>query len=252
MQNIDPKYYKPLEQMMSVRHEYMSKIILSERNRNIYDFFKKLQILDLGCGTGEFLHNYYELGSICLGVDLVKNFRFQNKKNYKLINANFQNFLKKNGKKYDVIFIFEFLEHLSLNERDDLFAYFPKILKKNGTIFLSTLNRNLISTYLSINIAEQLLGLLPKNTHDPKLYLKPSEINTLSIKNGLKLLNVQGISYNPLLKSFKLSKIDLVNYFATIKNQFFFFILSFLSKGSLSTEMPSSISSILSFSVASP
>ena len=218
MENINPKYYKPLEQMMSVRHQYMGKIISSKRSPNIYDFFKNQHILDLGCGTGKFLHNYYELGAICSGVDLVNNFQFQNKKNYKLINSNFQNFLKKNRKKFDVIFIFEFLEHLTLNERKVLFKYLPKILKTNGIIFLSTLNRNIISTFMSINIAENLLKLLPKNTHDPKLYLKPSEIQTLSNKNGLKLLNVQGMSYNPLLKSFRFSEIDLINYFATITN----------------------------------
>jgi 2-polyprenyl-6-hydroxyphenyl methylase/3-demethylubiquinone-9 3-methyltransferase len=218
MENINPKYYKPLEQMMSVRHQYMGKIISSEGGPNIYDFFKNQHILDLGCGTGKFLHNYYELGAICSGVDLVNNFQFQNKKNYKLINSNFQNFLKKNRKKFDVIFIFEFLEHLTLNEREVLFKYLPKILKTNGIIFLSTLNRNILSTFMSINIAENLLKLLPKNTHDPKLYLKPSEIQTLSNKNGLKLLNVQGMSYNPLFKSFRFSEIDLINYFATIKN----------------------------------
>ena len=218
MENLNPKYYEPLEQMMSVRHQYMGKIISSEGSGNIYDFFKNQHILDLGCGTGKFLHNYYELGAICSGVDLVNNFQFQNKKNYKLINSNFQNFLEKNRKKFDVIFIFEFLEHLTLNERKVLFKYLPKILKTNGIIFLSTLNRNIVSTFMSINIAENLLKLLPKNTHDPKLYLKPSEIQTLSNKNGLKLLNVQGMSYNPLLKSFRFSEIDLINYFATITN----------------------------------
>ena len=218
MENLNPKYYEPLEQMMSVRHQYMGKIISSEGSGNIYDFFKNQHILDLGCGTGKFLHNYYELGAICSGVDLVNNFQFQNKKNYKLINSNFQNFLEKNRKKFDVIFIFEFLEHLTLNERKVLFKYLPKILKTNGIIFLSTLNRNIVSTFMSINIAENLLKLLPKNTHDPKLYLKPSEIRTLSNKNSLKLLNVQGMSYNPLLKSFRFSEMDLINYFATITN----------------------------------
>ena len=218
MEIINSKYYKPLEQMMSVRHQYMGKIISSEGSPNIFNFFKNQHILDLGCGTGKFLHNYYELGAICCGVDLVNNFQFQNKKNYKLINLNFQNFLKKNRKKFDVIFIFEFLEHLTLNEREVLFKYLPKILKTNGIIFLSTLNRNIVSTFMSINIAENLLKLLPKNTHDPKLYLKPSEIQTLANKNGLKLLKVQGISYNPFFKSFSFSEISLINYFATITN----------------------------------
>ena len=136
MEIINSKYYKPLEQMMSVRHQYMGKIISLEGSPNIYDFFKDQYILDLGCGTGKFLHNYYELGAKCSGVDLVKNFQYQNKRNYKLIKSNFQNFLKRNKKKFDIIFIFEFLEHLSLDEREVLFKYLPKILKINGIIFL--------------------------------------------------------------------------------------------------------------------
>jgi len=218
MENINPKYYKPLEQMMSVRHQYMGKIISYMENSNIYDFIKNRHVLDLGCGTGKFLHNYYELGAMCSGVDIINNFQFKNKKNFKLIKSNFQDFLKRNKKKFDVIFIYEFLEHLSLNEREFLFKHLPKILKKNGMVFLSTLNRNKVSTFMSINIAENLLRLLPKNTHDSKLFLKPSEIQNISNKNGLRLLNVQGLSYNPFLKSFRFSEVDLINYFATIKN----------------------------------
>ena len=95
MENLNPKYYEPLEQMMSVRHQYMGKIISSEGSRNIYDFFKNQHILDLGCGTGKFLHNYYELGAICSGVDLVNNFQFQNKKKLQINKFKLSKFLKK-------------------------------------------------------------------------------------------------------------------------------------------------------------
>tara|TARA_B100000965_G_scaffold90445_1_gene73548 strand:+ start:2360 stop:3016 length:657 start_codon:yes stop_codon:yes gene_type:complete len=218
MEKINNKYYEPLEQMMSVRHQYMAKIISLEESCNIYQYFKNKQILDLGCGTGKFLYNYYELGSICTGVDIIDNFQIKSKKNFKLIKSAFQNFISKNKKKYNVIFLFEFVEHLSLNEREILFNMIPKLLKKNGIVFLSTLNKNIISEFMSINIAENLLSLIPRNTHDPNLFIKPSEIQILSKKNDLKLLNTQGISYNPILKTFKLSNIELINYFAAITN----------------------------------
>ena len=218
MKNINPKYYEPLEQMMSIRHQYMAKIISSKTGSNIYDYYKDKQILDLGCGTGEFLNNYYDLGSVCTGVDVIENFQIKNKQKFHLIKTNFQSYLKKNKKKYDVVFLFEFLEHLSINERKNLFKSLSKILNSDGFIFLSTLNRNLISEFLSINVAENILKLIPRNTHDPKLFLKPSDIRILSNENNLKLLDIQGISYNPFIKTFKLSNIDLVNYFATITN----------------------------------
>ena len=92
------------------------------------------------------------------------------------------------------------------------------MMNSNGVIFISTLNRNPISKFFSINIAENFLKLLPKDTHDPELFLKPLELENLAKKNNLGLKNTQGISYNPLLKSFRLSNIDLINYFATISN----------------------------------
>ncbi len=218
MKDINQKYYEPLEQMMAIRHQYMAKIVKLTHELSIYKFFSKRKILDLGCGTGEFLHNYHELGSICTGIDIYNNFKFDNKKDFKLINTNINNFFKINKNKYDVIFLFEFIEHLNLEEKEILFKKISKILNSNGLIFISTINKNLISKFFSIDIAENLLNLLPKKTHDTKLFLTPSELYKLTKKNGFQVYDIKGISYNPLIKNFSLSKIDLINYFATIKN----------------------------------
>jgi 2-polyprenyl-6-hydroxyphenyl methylase/3-demethylubiquinone-9 3-methyltransferase len=196
----------------------MAKVIRSIFNTSIYDFFLKKKVLDLGCGTGKFLYNYFELGSNCIGIDNYDNFKFKNKRNFSLLNFDIINFLKNNKLKFDVIFIYEFLEHLSDDQREILFKYLSKILNSNGIIFISTLNKNPISKFLSINVAENILNLLPKNTHDPKLFIKPIELEYLAKMNKLKIKNLQGIAYNPILKTFKLSKIDLVNYFATLTN----------------------------------
>ena len=218
MKTVDQRYYEPLEQMMAIRHSYMAKIIQNEFGISIYDFFLKKKVLDLGCGTGKFLHGYYELGSNCVGVDITNNFFIQNKEKFKLLNLDLNHFLKKNKLKFDVIFLFEFLEHLTQAQRKILFKNLYKMMNSNGVIFISTLNRNPISKFFSINIAENFLNLLPKDTHDPELFLKPSELANLAKKNNLDLRNTQGISYNPVLKTFRLSNIDIINYFATIIN----------------------------------
>jgi 2-polyprenyl-6-hydroxyphenyl methylase/3-demethylubiquinone-9 3-methyltransferase len=80
------------------------------------------------------------------------------------------------------------------------------------------LNKNIISKFLAIDVAEKYLKLLPKNTHDDKYFLKPSEIQNLANNNRLHLVDVSGMTYNPFFKSFKLSKIDLVNYFISLRN----------------------------------
>ena len=217
MDTYNSKYYEPLEQMMAIRHQYMSKILRDHSGQDIYEFFRNKKILDLGCGTGEFLNNYYGMGAECSGIDIENNFKIKNKKNFKLINIEANKFLKNCKKKFDVIFLFEFLEHLEEQDKYQLFENLTKNLNKNAYIFISTLNKNLLSKYLAIDIAENLLKLLPKKTHDFNLFLSPSKLQSISQKYNLNLMDIEGIQYNPIFKSFKLSKFDLVNYFGTLK-----------------------------------
>ena len=217
MDTYNSKYYEPLEQMMAIRHQYMSKILRDHSGQDIYKFFKNKKILDLGCGTGEFLNNYYGMGAECSGIDIENNFKIKNKINFKLINIEANKFLKNCKKKFDVIFLFEFLEHLEEQDKYQLFENLTKNLNKNAYIFISTLNKNLLSKYLAIDIAENLLKLLPKKTHDFNLFLSPSKLQSISQKYNLNLMDIEGMQYNPIFKSFKLSKFDLVNYFGTLK-----------------------------------
>ena len=217
MDTYNSKYYEPLEQMMAIRHQYMSKILRDHSGQDIYEFLKNKKILDLGCGTGEFLNNYYGMGAECSGIDIENNFKIKNKINFKLINIEANKFLKNCKKKFDVIFLFEFLEHLEEQDKYQLFENLTKNLNKNAYIFISTLNKNLLSKYLAIDIAENLLKLLPKKTHDFNLFLSPSKLQSISQKYNLNLMDIEGMQYNPIFKSFKLSKFDLVNYFGTLK-----------------------------------
>ena len=217
MDTYNSKYYEPLEQMMAIRHQYMSKILRDHNGQDIYEFFNNKRVLDLGCGTGEFLNNYCGMGAECLGVDIKNNFKIKNKINFKLVNIEANKFLKNCKKKFDVVFLFEFLEHLEEEDKNKLFKNLSKNLNKNAYIFISTLNKNLLSKYLAIDIAENLLKLLPKKTHDFNLFLSPSKLQSISQRYNLNLMDIEGIQYNPIFKSFKLSKIDLVNYFGTLK-----------------------------------
>ena len=217
MAKYNKEYYEPLEQMMAIRHQYMSKILKDHTDQDIYNFFQNKQVLDLGCGTGEFLNNYFEMGAQCTGIDIEKNFKLKNKKNFNLYNMDANTFLKNCKKKFDIIFLFEFLEHLEEGDKHKLFESLIKILNKNALIFVSTLNKNLLSKYLAIDIAENILKLLPKKTHEYDLFLSPTQLQTLSQKYKLSLLNIEGLQYNPIIKSFKLSKVDLVNYIGALK-----------------------------------
>ena len=176
------KYYEPLEQMMAIRHQYMSKILRNYSGQDIYEYFKNKKILDLGCGTGEFLYNYCGMGAECLGIDINNNFKIKNKMNFKLINIEANKFLKNCKKKFDVIFLFEFLDHLEEQDKHKLFENLSKKLNKNAYVFISTLNKNLLSKYLAIDIAENLLKLLPKKLTILIFFYLPLNYNQL-VKN---------------------------------------------------------------------
>ena len=67
------------------------------------------------------------MGAECSGIDIENNFKIKNKINFKLINIEANKFLKNCKKKFDVIFLFEFLEHLEEQDKYQLFENLIKI-----------------------------------------------------------------------------------------------------------------------------
>ena len=95
--------------------------------------------------------------------------------------------------KFDVIIMFEILEHL-----DDWKEFLLKInknLKKNGVVIISTINRNVISKITAIRIAEDFLGWIPKGTHQYEKFIKPEEIEKLMKMNKFFLKDIKGLIF---------------------------------------------------------
>lgn len=116
-------------------------------NRGYHSFFLKryknlskgVRVLDLGCGTGEFLSELEKRGCEVWGLDFdreaikIAKQRFGLKNIYAL---SFEEFFKKeNLAKFDVITFFEVLEHL--NDPLVFIQNLKKLLKPSGKIVLS-------------------------------------------------------------------------------------------------------------------
>ena len=199
-----------------IRPIRMSYILNQLNKQNI----KNLEILDLGCGGGLICEPLSRLGANVNGIDYVKNNIKVAKEHAK------QKRLKINyicgdieklkiNKKFDVIIIFEVLEHL------DNWKLFIKIIKKylnvNGKIIISTINRNIFSKYLAIFFAENILNWIPKGTHQYEKFIKPEEIENFSLKNGLNFTSLEGLVFNPIDYNWKLSSNTQINYFCCLK-----------------------------------
>ncbi len=155
------KYYEPLRLMMPIRHQYIKKIITNNGNNNFEEYFMGKKILDIGTGTGEFLSLFTQFNTKCTGIDSYDNFKVKKNEKINLLKIDLFDYFKKNTKKkFDVIFCFEVIEHIE--DKSIFFKLLKRNISKNGLIFLSTINRNYLSKIITINIAENILNILPK------------------------------------------------------------------------------------------
>lgn len=211
------KYYEPLKLMTPIRYQYMKKIILNKKNASMDDVFIGKNILDIGTGTGEYLDIFKDLKANCIGIDSINNFKIKKNKNFKLIKVDLFKYLRNAPKNYfDFIFCFEVIEHLE--EKDEIFKLIKKTLKNKGILFMSTINQNPVSKLFAIKLAEDILKILPKKTHEYNLLLPINKLESLCNDNKLSIIDITGLRYNPLFKNFNFSNNQLVNYITAIEN----------------------------------
>ena len=220
----DPKgKFKPLHKFNPIRIKYIKESIIENfKLKNKIKPLNKINILDIGCGGGLLSEPMQRLGANVTGIDAsIKNIKIAKlhaQKNKLKINYLCSSPEKlKTKKKYDVILNMEIVEHV-----DDLQFFLKscsKLLKKNGIMFVATINKTLKSYMFAIVGAEYILGWLPVGTHEWEKFVKPEELKKILKKNNLVLSKLDGMHFNIVKNQWKISKDLSVNYIAEfIKN----------------------------------
>jgi 2-polyprenyl-6-hydroxyphenyl methylase / 3-demethylubiquinone-9 3-methyltransferase len=111
---------------------------------------------------------------------------------------------------YDVITCMEMLEHVPQPAR--MLATLAALARPGGSVFVSTLNRNLKAFALAIVGAEYVLKLLPRGTHEYERLIRPSELGRWARGAGLMPRSIAGIELNPYTRSCRLTRDPSVNY----------------------------------------
>ena len=212
--------FKPLHKFNPVRLDYIKKSILKKLKKGDDTYLKNVKILDIGCGGGLLCEPLTRLGAKVVGIDAsnknIKIAKIHAKKSGLKINyycTTPENFNYK--EKFDVVLNMEIVEHV---EDVNLFLKeSSKFLKKNGIMFIATLNKTLKSYFFAILGAEYVLRWLPIGTHDWNMFVKPGELVEMCKKNSLMLEEILGVKYNIISRDWELSTDDNVNYMALFK-----------------------------------
>ena len=216
--------FKPLHKLNPCRLQYIVDQISYEFNINMKSEkpFKKIRVLDIGCGGGLLSEPMARLGADVLGADAVeKNIpvaKLHAKQSGLKIDYRFTTIedLVKLNEKFDVVLNMEVIEHVA--DPDFFLSCCNKLLKKNGLMICSTINRNFKSFIFAIIGAEYVLKWLPKGTHEWKKFITPKELSIMLNESDFKLVDQKGFVLDKFKFEWKVSSSDLsVNYVTASK-----------------------------------
>ena len=198
---------KPLHAINPLRLGWIESITHLEGKR----------VLDVGCGGGILTESLSKAGAAVTGIDLstkalkvaeLHQLESGTTVRYRSISA--EDLAKEEPQSFDVVTCMEMLEHVP--DPASVVQACSNLCKPGGHLFFSTLNRNPKSYLFAIIGAEYILQLLPKGTHQYEKFIKPSELAQYTRAAGLEVVQLKGMTYNPITQVYRLGSDTDVNY----------------------------------------
>src|SRR5216683_6794721 len=206
----DPKGpSKPLHDLNPLRLQYIERAVA----------LRGTPVLDVGCGGGILSEAMARAGARVLGVDLsqavldVAELHALEAKvavEYRLVPV--EQLAQERPAAFDLVTCMEMLEHVP--DPAASVKALAALVKPGGDVIVSTINRNPLAFAVAIVGAEYIARVLPRGTHEYLKFIRPSELARWGRGAGFDLMDLTGISYNPLTRAFRLSTDTSVNYLA--------------------------------------
>ena len=201
--------FKALHDINPLRLSYIAnRVVVSDK-----------RILDVGCGGGILSEALAAAGADVLGIDagekplqVAKLHRQESGLNIDYRHLTIEELADSEPEPFDIITCLEVLEHVPVPA--SVIQTCRQLLKDDGHLFLSTINRNPKSYLFAIIGAEYMLNLLPRGTHDYDKLITPAELASYCRQAGFDIENFTGMTYNPITKVYRLDDDVDVNYLA--------------------------------------
>ncbi len=215
--------FKPLHKFNPIRIKYIKENIINNfKLKNKTKPLSGVSVLDIGCGGGLLSEPMSRMGASVTGIDAsdknIKIAKLHSKKNKLKINYLCSSPEKlKIKKKFDVILNMEIVEHVE--DVDFFLKACSKLLKRNGLMFVATINKTLKSYIFAIVGAEYVLRWLPIGTHEWEKFVNPEDLKKILLKHDLYLEKMDGMNFNILKDEWSISTDLSINYIGKfIKN----------------------------------
>ncbi|WGD28444.1 bifunctional 2-polyprenyl-6-hydroxyphenol methylase/3-demethylubiquinol 3-O-methyltransferase UbiG [Ancylobacter sp. WKF20] len=175
-----------------------------------------LRLVDIGCGGGLLSEPLARMGADVVGIDPAeRNVRIASLHaqesgipvDYRATTAEA---LADAGERFDVVMAMEVVEHVA--DVGLFLARASEMVKPGGLMIAATLNRTKRAFALAIVGAEYVLGWLPKGTHDWNKFVTPDELEAALAAGGLRVIDRQGVVFNPLADEWRRSSDLSINY----------------------------------------
>ena len=157
--------------------------------------WNSLAIVDLGCGGGLLAETFAKEGAAVVGLDLgfhslreARRHADERSLPVRYVHGDARH-CPISGESADVVLLADILEHIGDYRR--ALAEAARIAKPGGRIYVNTISRTWKARWLAVGLAET-LRLIPPGTHDPALFIRPSELEAVGLACGLRLTAIQG------------------------------------------------------------
>ena len=181
-----------------------------------------VRVLDVGCGGGILAESLARLGADVTAIDAgaaniaiakahaaLDAERFAKNLRYEAVTAEE---LVERGASFDCVTSLEVIEHVT--DPLEFTKSIARLVKPDGALFISTLNRTARSFAMAIVAAERVFGIVPPGTHQFSKFLTPGEIAVLAKRGDCEMKELAGMVFDPVRNKWSLSTDTQINFIA--------------------------------------